>query len=259
MRLFLICWFCTLLSFNAKAEVSFLEGKRNGSLTTIPTIVISGNITKGDIEKFDLIVPEAHKNAVKFGLLLLGSKYGIFGIRLDSPGGDVAAAMAIGYRIREVGAIVRVERGASCASSCVLLLAAGQRRNVFGKVGIHRPYSVVDNALTAQGQKDAYKNVARLINEYLENMNISQDLYERMLRIPPESIHWLSNSEMQAYGLNEDDPYVHEASNAGLAKMFGLSKQQYLGALAESKRSCGDNEYVNCLFDLIAKYKSGSP
>lgn len=68
---------------------------------------------------------------------------------IDSPGGSVAPALAIGRLIRARGLDVAVGRpadgrssaaGAGCASACVLVLAAGAERRVGpgAAVGVHR-------------------------------------------------------------------------------------------------------------------------
>jgi hypothetical protein len=60
---------------------------------------------------------------------------------LNSPGGDIAAAMKIGRLIRKSPGRTMVEGTATCASACVLLFGAGISRIVFdgGKIGVHRP------------------------------------------------------------------------------------------------------------------------
>ena len=60
---------------------------------------------------------------------------------LDSEGGDVASAIAIGRELRQIAAVVVVD--SKCLSACVFLIAGGVKRIIPSdtKVGIHRPYS----------------------------------------------------------------------------------------------------------------------
>lgn len=61
------------------------------------------------------------------------------GFAINSPGGDIAAAMAIGRMFREERAWLHVN--GVCISACVLILAGAVDRSTnFGRVGIHRPY-----------------------------------------------------------------------------------------------------------------------
>lgn len=60
---------------------------------------------------------------------------------LDSPGGDVDAAIIAGLFLREIKARTLVVKG-SCASACVLIFVGGvQRILVGGRLGLHRPYA----------------------------------------------------------------------------------------------------------------------
>jgi hypothetical protein len=67
-------------------------------------------------------------------------KAGAINVSLDSPGGDVQSAIAIGRLVRANGANVLLSAGAQCASACLLILAGGAARYVDGKLGIHRPF-----------------------------------------------------------------------------------------------------------------------
>ena len=64
----------------------------------------------------------------------------VWPVELDSPGGDVEAAMEIGRIFRKERVWVLLPTSAVCFSACVLVLAGSVNRLIFGKVGIHRPY-----------------------------------------------------------------------------------------------------------------------
>ena len=78
-------------------------------------------------------------------------------VELNSPGGSVNAAIAIGRIVRNEEAGAFVDRGAVCLSSWVLILAGGSFRSFEGKVGIHRPYLPVPRGdVSSQNVKAIY-------------------------------------------------------------------------------------------------------
>ena len=65
-------------------------------------------------------------------------------VYVDSPGGDLDAAMRIGRLLRESAPVTAtVAPGAVCVSACVLSLVGATTRIIGGKVAIHRPYTVL--------------------------------------------------------------------------------------------------------------------
>lgn len=252
-----------LLTFSlcAEASVSFKAGYKQGTGTQSPEITIDGTITNKDVKTFEKILSIADENAKELGLVFEGETHGAVVVELNSLGGDVSSALAIGQHIRQFSAIVAVSEKSVCASSCVFLLAAGNRRVVMGKVGIHRPYMSVDEKMSVSAQKASYRNIESKVKAYLDAMNVPVHLYDRMIRIPPEKVHWLTESELQSYGLNENDPYFDEATTANMAQTFGVSKQDYLSVISEARELCPGpgvtvSAYATCFNQLIEKKKS---
>lgn len=60
---------------------------------------------------------------------------------LDSPGGDLDAAIKTGRIVRSWQGVTLVFDDGQCASACVLVLLGGVTRTVAGNIGLHRPYS----------------------------------------------------------------------------------------------------------------------
>src|SRR5580700_8203521 len=106
-------------------------------------------------------------------------------VRINSDGGSVEAAMAIGRLLRKTGKAVAVEAGDRCASACVFILAAGVERIVEGDVVIHRPY-LIEDLPGSVGYDAQYKRTEQLIRSYFAEMNIPAALGDRMLAIPPD-------------------------------------------------------------------------
>jgi hypothetical protein len=145
---------------------------------------------------------------------------------LDSPGGDVYAAMELGRLIRRNHGHTVVKRG-SCASACALIFAAGVVRSIVdGRVGIHRP--VLATIVTDEGTvKRAADEITRALSIYANDMNISGRFIEDMLVIPPEKIRWLSQRDLDGYGISLADPVFAETVVMANAQRYGVSPAEY--------------------------------
>lgn len=157
---------------------------------------------------------------------------------VDSPGGNVAAAIEIGRLLREMRAWVIIPVNAKCYSACVFLLAGGTLRNAFGQVGIHRPFgqSVGDiDYADAQRSFDAIRSSAR---RYLAEMNLPDSLFEAMVNVPPQEIRLLSREEVAAFRLDGVDPVEQEVTDAKGAARYGISRLEYLERRERVKNQC---------------------
>jgi hypothetical protein len=222
--------FCSL----ANSEVSYTPSTD----TKLPLIALSGEIGPDDFKQF-----------VTFSSMARDSSE-TYRVYVDSPGGDVEIAMAIGRVIRGDDALVRVKEESQCLSSCIFVLAGASRRWVQGVVGIHRPFTLDDKLLTADAQKQRYEQLGLEIQAYLSEMNIPIDLYNYMLRISPHDMKLLSQDELQSYGLSENDPYMDAANMARTAKSLGISMDEYLRRRAKAKDEC----YSGQIDDTYACY-----
>ena len=156
-------------------------------------------------------------------------------VLVDSPGGSIAAAFAIGRLIRDRGLAVAVARvvgasptdaGAQCASACVFLLAAGVGRSVGpgAEVGVHRlvdwsTYSrtwdvyrilrrhgvVVGRELLSRrvlSSRDVFTDAPpRAYAEakaYLAGLGVSPNLVALMERTPAARVHWMTPRELRS-------------------------------------------------------------
>ncbi len=163
---------------------------------------------------------------------------------VDSPGGSVEPALAIGQLIRARGLNVAVGRleadrptdDAQCASACVLLLAAGVGRSVGpdAAVGIHRfvdwsTYSRTWDVYRILRRKSAGRTITvgrellsrRLlssrdiltelpssayakIRSYFGAMGVSPGLVTQMLATPASRLHWMTSAELKATRIATD-------------------------------------------------------
>ncbi|QNK72706.1 ATP-dependent Clp protease proteolytic subunit [Variovorax sp. PAMC28562] len=165
-------------------------------------------------------------------------------INLDSIGGNVSTALAIGRYIRALkSASTTVAKDAKCFSSCVFILAGATNRAVDGKIGIHRPYEPNDATLTPVKQKEKYDKLGVELTSYLKEMNVPVRLYEDMLFISPERMKILTSDEQEKYGLNVSDPYFEEAQKVMQAQGLGISRLQLAQREARQNVQCPDKGY----------------
>lgn len=151
-----------------------------------------------------------------------------FYFTLDSDGGDVDAAMALGRFVRSKRGKVNVLHTSTCASACVFVLAGGVDRLVEGPVVIHRPYRAAAETYGYDDAQADFQQRGLRIRAYLEEMNVSSSLYEAMLAVPSESGRRLTREELAYYRIGQDDPVWAEERNAAEAKRRGLSMPEYL-------------------------------
>jgi len=127
-------------------------------------------------------------------------------VTLNSPGGTLSDAMAMGAAIRELGLGTRVVDGALCASSCPLLFAGGATREAGAQaaIGVHQFYAVTGEAAApGQAMSDAQKTTAR-ITRHLSDLGVDPALWLHALDTPPRSLYYLSRQQMADYRLITD-------------------------------------------------------
>ena len=157
-------------------------------------------------------------------------------VLVNSPGGLIEPALAIGRLIRARGLKVAVGRidgerptdDAQCASACVLLLAAGVTRSVGpdASVGLHRfvdwttysrtwdVYRIVRREMAGRTVVVGRELVSRRIlstrevktevpaaayaavRSYLVEMGVSPDIVRLMLATPAGELHWMTSAEL---------------------------------------------------------------
>ncbi len=120
-------------------------------------------------------------------------------VEIKSEGGDVDAALLAGRALRAARATVLVF-GASdrpqCSSACVLLLAGAVERVLVGGIGVHNFY-VASETATYDQVLAARRRLEREILAFLQEMNVSRQLYDRMLSEPPRNLRRLLRLRME--------------------------------------------------------------
>lgn len=130
-------------------------------------------------------------------------------VSLNSPGGSVHDALAIGSLIREHGFATRVDDGALCASSCPLVLAGGTERRAgpAAAIGVHQIFAThpadalpAGPAAAATAMAEAQRTTA-LVSRHLAAMGIDPALWLHALETPPDRLYYLSPAERADYRL----------------------------------------------------------
>ncbi len=230
---------------NTHADVTAWSTDRPDNPTNISIV---GSITAADVKK----VAAAIRGSVQ--KIDQGIELHVW---LDSTGGDVEAAMAIGRLIRTKTARIDVLHFSMtdgrvdtkpfygrdfsvCASSCVLILASGSMRSCGLKgtrVGIHRPYST-SSVGPGQDTRKNYAALAARVRSYLEEMGMPNSLYEAMMAVAAEHVQWLSSSDCVAFQLHATDVAYTDYLDSRDASVRGISKQEFLRRKAMAEQEC---------------------
>lgn len=177
MRLALSIALAVLLAF-ATGPATAADFKRERG-----HISITGQIESTDFDKFRkfLLDPDA--------ILAL-----LQGVSLDSPGGDVGAALRIGELLHLAHASVVVKESANCFSSCFLIFAGGSYRLVGSRatLGVHRLRFEQKAGIAETEQMLA--TVGGSIEAYLRAAGIPERVIEKARETPPERIFKITSS-----------------------------------------------------------------
>jgi hypothetical protein len=123
-------------------------------------------------------------------------------VSLDSPGGSVEDALAIGRLLREHGFATEVTAGALCASSCPLVLAGGVTRHADPEaaIGLHQVYAAVmpanPGSISADTAMAEAQTVTARIGRYLDEMGVDPMLWLKAMETPAASLAFLTPAEM---------------------------------------------------------------
>lgn len=156
---------------------------------------LSGTIDPGAVARVEAEI-EAHGEYIRT-------------VTLDSPGGAVADALAIGKLIRGKGYATSVAAGALCASSCPLIFAGGRERIATAQsaIGVHQIYAATPGeslqsrvAAAGQAMSDAQTLTAQ-ISRYLKGMGVDEEVWLKALETPPDRLTYFSAEDLKRLNL----------------------------------------------------------
>lgn len=131
---------------------------------------------------------------------------------LDSPGGSVVDALAIGSLIHENGLATKVAAGSLCASSCPIVFASGKTRTASpdAAIGVHQIYAAAlsgdpQTALRVAGtaMADAQSTTADIM-AHLTMTGVDPALWLHALQTPPDQLYYFTPEEMTRLKLVTD-------------------------------------------------------
>jgi hypothetical protein len=167
---------------------------------------------RGDLPKRLTIFPEAGGTAAMRGTIAPGDAPRIVealsrdppaAVTLNSPGGSVSDALAIGRAIRDAGIATSIDEGAVCLSACPYLLAAGVERTVAdgALVGVHQHFFGQSTVLPAFLAVEDVQRGQGEVMEYLDDMGVDPMVMRQALATPPDEIYLLVTEELIRYRL----------------------------------------------------------
>ena len=148
-------------------------------------VSISGEITEGDLDAFKAAVKAAN-DAGKL----------VTSIRLNSIGGNLLEGAKLSEAVRFAKVATNVGQGATCASACFLIFAAGETKfaNYTAQIGVHGA-SDQTGAETIQSGA-ATVSMARIAKD----LGVPPAIIGRMVVTPPAEMVWLSPADLQSMG-----------------------------------------------------------
>lgn len=142
-------------------------------------------------------------------------------LELNSSGGHVEDAMKAGDAIGASQWTIQVGEQAICHSACVLILAAGDDRQIAGKVGIHRMIRVDSTATTRAELSQELREVYEKMKEYLERNGASVAVADLMMTVPNRKLRLLSADELVEYGLDGTNAVQDDLERIRLTRKCG--------------------------------------
>lgn len=158
-----------------------------------PSLTLTGQIAPGDAGRLADFLATAPAPETVF---------------LNSPGGSVQDALAIGRSLRTIGAETRMSASDICLSACPYILAGGTARDVApgAMVGVHQHFFGENVALPAFLAVEDIQRGQGEVMGYLIEMGIDPAIMEPALLTPPDEIYVLVPEELDRFGLISPPP-----------------------------------------------------
>ncbi|WP_312797354.1 hypothetical protein [Tianweitania sp.] len=170
-------------------DEALLDGDMRFALEDGGRLTLTGRIVEGSAEAF--------ANEVKDQGDVLKT------VVINSPGGSLEDAMAMGRLIRKHGFVTQIPDGALCASSCPLMFAGGVERSAGSKaaIGLHQFYAAPGSSDDAAAALSSAQATTARISRYLTEMGVDTALWLHALDTPPQALYYLSPEERKDYKL----------------------------------------------------------
>lgn len=149
---------------------------------------LEGAIREGDAER---MIDQLDRADPRPGTLIL-----------QSPGGSVSDALALGRHLRSEGINTVMLSGEFCYSACPYLLAGGTSREIAtdASIGVHQHYFGENSLLPAFIAVEDIQRGQGEVMAYLQEMGIDPLVMQHALTTPPDEIYILLPEELERYG-----------------------------------------------------------
>lgn len=134
---------------------------------------------------------------------------------LNSPGGSVSDALAMGRLIREKKFATEVAAGKYCASSCPLMFMGGVERRAGDKaaIGVHQVFAMAsaDTGAPRDDMSEAQRISARC-QRYLGDMGINLQVWVHAMETPKDRLFIFKPEELKSLNLVTSEPSAAPAT-----------------------------------------------
>ncbi|MCA6115939.1 hypothetical protein J6524_13705 [Bradyrhizobium sp. WSM 1738] len=122
---------------------------------------------------------------------------------LNSPGGSVADALAMGRLIRERNFATEIEAGKYCASSCPLVFAGGVERRLGDKatVGVHQVAAIGSAVGLPRDDMNVAQNISARCQRYLADMGVNLQVWVHAMETPHDKLFVFKPDELKSLNL----------------------------------------------------------
>ena len=135
---------------------------------------------------------------------------------LNSPGGSVSDALAMGRLIRETKFATEVEANKYCASSCPLMFMGGIERRAGDKaaIGVHQVFAMAsaDNSAPRDDMSEAQRISAKC-QRYLGDMGIDLQVWVHAMETPKDRLFIFKPDELKSLNLVTSQPAAAPAAS----------------------------------------------
>lgn len=122
---------------------------------------------------------------------------------LNSPGGSVTDALAMGRLIRERKFATEVESGKYCASSCPLMFAGGVERRAGDKaaIGVHQVAAISSASAAPRDEMDVAQRISARCQRYLGDMGINLQVWVHAMETPHDKLFIFKPDELKSLNI----------------------------------------------------------
>jgi hypothetical protein len=122
---------------------------------------------------------------------------------LNSPGGSVSDALAMGRLIREKNFATEVEAGKYCASSCPLMFAGGVERRAGDKaaIGVHQVAAISSAGAAPRDEMDVAQRISARCQRYLGDMGINLQVWVHAMETPHDKLFIFKPDELKSLNI----------------------------------------------------------